>query len=213
MNPKEKTSNKWRRFWKMSWMPTSLWRRLVRTLAACSTCCGTPACPATVQRTVLGLSTFWRGVSCMDRRWTVPTCSNQCQQIWEYAALLTTRMCWGIQNSCNYSRGNRKSLIELAMMMMGLTWLKLVVVEDCRFLWISILTELLLDPSFQHPSRNLYTSNYKPLLILCRCSHNFRQFTILFGNPEDSPTRFSTSQTFLAPGHEHNVLIKPTFIR
>ena len=42
---------------------------------------------------------------------------------------------------------------------------------------------------------------------------SIRAFKVLLGGPEDTPSSFGSSQTLLPPGHEHNLLITPTFIR
>ena len=41
----------------------------------------------------------------------------------------------------------------------------------------------------------------------------FRDFKILIGAPEDTPNSFTANEILLGPGHKHDVLISPTFIR
>ena len=40
-----------------------------------------------------------------------------------------------------------------------------------------------------------------------------RGFKVLIGAPENIPNSFGSSVIKLSPGHEHNLMITPTFIR
>ena len=96
------------------------------------------------------------------------------------------------------------------MIIMNYTWLMSESRKVCKCLWTSTPTGSLQALSSPHPSRYLNIL-YNMLKIFT--DYLLRGFKVLIGAPEDIPNSFGSSVIKLSPGHEHNLMITPTFIR